>query len=149
MELDVSFLKTLRGGLKSAELVSVCIALICFAVSSSVGTYLMVPAVETVITLFFLLIYLLKLNKAIKMFFWPLIDIFNAVISAILLLVVCIIAVIGHDNGGTVAGGVFGFIVTVLLCVDAYLLCRSVTFNKPAKVIKPPQKMSAALPSTC
>ncbi|XP_043937761.1 chemokine-like factor isoform X4 [Protopterus annectens] len=89
MEVDVSFLKTLRGGLKTAEL-----------------------------------------------------DIFNAVISAIIIFIVCAIAVAGHDNGGTVAGGVFGFIVTILLSVDAFLLFRSVTFNQPASATKTAQEKS-------
>ncbi|XP_043937759.1 chemokine-like factor isoform X3 [Protopterus annectens] len=142
MEVDVSFLKTLRGGLKTAELVSVLVAFICFAASSSVGTYLMVPGVETIIALFFFLLYFLKLNKKITMFFWPLIDIFNAVISAIIIFIVCAIAVAGHDNGGTVAGGVFGFIVTILLSVDAFLLFRSVTFNQPASATKTAQEKS-------
>ncbi|XP_008943238.1 PREDICTED: chemokine-like factor, partial [Merops nubicus] len=60
---------------------------------------------EMVITALFFLLYLLKLDKKMSWLFWPLADIFNSVIAALFLLIVCLFAVIIKTNKGTLAGG--------------------------------------------
>nr|XP_006004090.1 PREDICTED: chemokine-like factor [Latimeria chalumnae] len=87
---------------------------------------------EMVIALFFFLLYLLKLNRKLTFLFWPLVDIANSVFAALLLLIVCITAVASKNNKGTLTGAGFGFLIVVLCFVDAYLLFKMVTFNKPS-----------------
>ncbi|NXT89921.1 CKLF factor, partial [Anhinga rufa] len=82
------------------------VALLCFAGSRSPGACTALAAMEALITALFFLLYLLKLDRRMSWLFWPLADIFNSVVAALFLLVVCLFATIINTNGGTLAGGV-------------------------------------------
>ncbi|NXD08285.1 CKLF factor, partial [Nothocercus nigrocapillus] len=104
---------------------------ICFVASRSHEAYTALAVIEVVITLLFFLLYLLKLDKKMKWLFWPLADIFNSVIAAVFLLVVCLFAVIIKTNYGTLVGGVFGLVLLVLCIVDAVVLFRKISLSGP------------------
>ncbi|NXY63950.1 CKLF factor, partial [Callaeas wilsoni] len=104
--------------------------LLCFAASNAHEAYTALAGLETVITLLFLLLYLLRLDARMRCLFWPLADIFNSVIAALFLLVVCLFAIIVKTNKGTLAGGVLGLILLVLCLVDAVLLCKKISLDK-------------------
>ncbi|NXG75675.1 CKLF factor, partial [Baryphthengus martii] len=106
------------------------VTFLCFVASRSRGAYTALAGMEVVITALFFLLYLLKLDKKLSWLFWPLADIFNSVIAALFLLIVCLFAVIKTDNG-TLAGGVFGLVLLVLCVVDAVLLFRKISFDGP------------------
>ncbi|KFQ45515.1 Chemokine-like factor, partial [Nestor notabilis] len=110
----------------------------CFLGSHSHGTYTALAGMEVVITTLFFLLYLLKLDMKMKWLGWLFQDIFNSVIAALFLLVVCLFAVVIKTNNGTLAGGVFGFILLTLCVVDAVVFWK-ISFggrrerNAPAK----------------
>ncbi|NXE94955.1 CKLF factor, partial [Menura novaehollandiae] len=104
---------------------------LCFVASSAHEAYAALAGMETGITVLFLLLYLLRLDKRMRCLLWPLADIFNSVIAALFLLVVCLFAIILRTNKGTLAGGVLGLILLVLCLVDAILLCKKIRFNRP------------------
>ncbi|NXG51966.1 CKLF factor, partial [Psilopogon haemacephalus] len=106
-------------------------ALVCFVAYQSRGVYTALAATEAVITALFFLLYLLKLDRKLSWFCWPLADVFNSVVSALFLLIVCLFAVIIKSNNGTLAGGVFGLILFVLCVVDAVLLSKKISFGRP------------------
>ncbi|XP_009318582.1 PREDICTED: chemokine-like factor [Pygoscelis adeliae] len=106
-------------------------AFLCFVASRSRGAYAALAGMEVVITALFFLLYLLKLDKKMSWLFWPLADIFNSVIAAVFLLVVCLFAVIIKTNNGTLAGGVFGLVLLVLSVVDAVLLFQKISLDGP------------------
>ncbi|NWW45826.1 CKLF factor, partial [Pedionomus torquatus] len=89
----------------SLQLVA-AVAFICFAASSAPGAYTSLAGMEVVVTGLFFLLYLLKLDQRLSWLFWPLADVFNSVIAALFLLVVCLFAVIVKTNNGMLAGGV-------------------------------------------
>ncbi|NWI50288.1 CKLF factor, partial [Calyptomena viridis] len=64
-------------------------------------------------------------------FHWLFQDIFNSVIAALFLLVVCLFAIIVKSNTGTLAGGVLGLILLVLCVVDAVLLYKKISLGRP------------------
>ncbi|KFO84416.1 Chemokine-like factor, partial [Buceros rhinoceros silvestris] len=107
------------------------VTFLCFLASGSRGAYTALAAMETVITALFFLLYMLKLDKRLSWLFWPMADIFNSVIAALFLLIVCLFAVIIKTNKGTLAGGVLGFILLFLCLVDAGLLFRNMSFARP------------------
>ncbi|NXV78571.1 CKLF factor, partial [Atlantisia rogersi] len=107
------------------------VSFVCFAASGSPGAYTALAVMEAVITALFFLLYLLKLDKKLSWLFWPLADIFNSVIAALFLLIVCLFAVIIKTNKGTLAGGVFGLILLVLCVVDAVLLSKKISLGRP------------------
>ncbi|NWV02926.1 CKLF factor, partial [Ptilonorhynchus violaceus] len=104
---------------------------LCFVASGAHEAYAALAGMETVITILFLLLYLLRLDARMRCLFWPLADLFNSVIAALFLLVVCLFAIIIKTNKGILAGGVLGLILLVLCIVDAVLLCKKISLDKP------------------
>ncbi|NXF08088.1 CKLF factor, partial [Smithornis capensis] len=137
--VDRAFPRSPRGLLKIARLLLALVTFLCFMASSAREAYAALTGMETVITLLFLLLYLLRLDAKMRWLFWPLADIFNSVIAALFLLVVCLFAIIVKSNKGTLAGGVLGLILLVLCVVDAVLLSKKISLgrrtgrNAPAK----------------
>nr|XP_030137934.3 chemokine-like factor isoform X1 [Taeniopygia guttata] len=106
LEVDRAFPRSARGALKIARTLLALAALLCFVASGAHRAYTALAGMETVITALFLLIYLLRLDAWMRCLFWPLADIFNSVIAALFLLVVCLFAITIKTNKGTLAGGV-------------------------------------------
>ncbi|XP_071775656.1 chemokine-like factor [Centroberyx gerrardi] len=130
MEVDTAFLRSRRGILKLAEMVTLFVAFVCFAAASR-PKYIAATALEFLITFFLLLLYMLKLNKRLTFFFWPLIDVFNSVFAAAFLIVLSLIALSTYTVKGTLGGGIVGLMSAVLLCADSVMLFKNITFNKP------------------
>ncbi|XP_050834813.1 chemokine-like factor [Serinus canaria] len=130
LQVDRAFPRSPRGALKIARTLLALTAFICFAASGSPGAYTALAGMETVITLLFLLLYLLRLDTRLRFLFWPLADIFNSVIAALFLLVVGLFAIIIKTNKGTLVGGVLGLILLVLCIVDVVLLCKKISHDK-------------------
>ncbi|XP_064015994.1 chemokine-like factor [Pogoniulus pusillus] len=128
--LNTNFPCSARGALKLTRTVMALVALVCFVVSRSRRAFTALAAMEAIITALFFLLYLLKLDRKLRWFFWPLADMFNSVIAALFLLIVCLFAVIIKTNNGTLAGGVFGLILFVLCIVDAVLLFKKISFGR-------------------
>ncbi|NWX72719.1 CKLF factor, partial [Alca torda] len=82
------------------------VAFLCFAASRAPGACTALALMEAAITVLFFLLYLLRLDQKLSWLFWPLADVFNSVMAALFLLVVCLFAVIVKTNNGTLAGGV-------------------------------------------
>ncbi|XP_036399080.1 chemokine-like factor [Megalops cyprinoides] len=129
MEYNVAFLRSIRGVLKIAELVTVFVAFICFATATG-PSYIAATCMEFLLTSALILLYVLKLNKKITLFFWPLIDVFNSLFAAMFMFVISMIAVTNYSAKGTLGGGIMGLMATGLWCGDAFLLFRKVTFNQ-------------------
>ncbi|NWT21070.1 CKLF factor, partial [Vireo altiloquus] len=128
--VDRAYPRSVWGMLKISRTVVAVAAFLCFVASNAHEAYAALAGMETVITILFLLLYLLKLDVRMKRLLWPLADIFNSVISALFLLVVCLFAIIMRTNKGTLAGGVLGLILLVLCIVDAVFLCKKINLDK-------------------
>ncbi|XP_060693914.1 CKLF-like MARVEL transmembrane domain-containing protein 3 [Hemiscyllium ocellatum] len=128
MEVNYLFLKSKRGVLKMAEMVAAFVVFVTFAASSS-GVFIAVPLMEILITLAFYLLFLLKLDSKMTLF-WPLMDGVNSVFAAVLLLIICIAAVVSRVTAGILTGSVFGFIAVVLYIADSYVMCNLITVNQ-------------------
>ncbi|XP_042349356.1 proteolipid protein 2 [Plectropomus leopardus] len=130
MEVDTTFIKSKRGILKVAEMVTLLVAFVCFAVASR-PKYIAATVLEFVITSLLVLLYLFKLNKRLTFFFWPLIDVFNSIFAAVYFIVLSLLAVTTYTVTGTLVGGIVGLMSAGLLCVDSYVLFKNITFNRP------------------
>ncbi|XP_038556812.1 proteolipid protein 2 [Micropterus salmoides] len=135
MDVDTAFLKSKRGILKVAEMVTLFVAFVCFAAAST-PKYIAATVLEFLITLFLLLLYVLKLNKRLTFFFWPLIDVFNSVFAAVYFIILSLVALTTYTVTGTLVGGIVGFMSAGLLCVDSYTLFKNITFNKPRSEVQ-------------
>ncbi|XP_072321436.1 chemokine-like factor [Eucyclogobius newberryi] len=130
MEVDFAFLRSSRGILKLAELTTLFAAFVSFCVAST-PKYITATAIECALVLLLILLYALKLNKKILFIFWPLADAFNSLFGSLFILVLSLIAMVTYTSNGTLAGGVIGFISSLLLGADCYLLFKNITLNKP------------------
>ncbi|XP_073321309.1 proteolipid protein 2 [Pagrus major] len=130
VDVDTAFLKSKRGILKVAEMVTLLVAFVCFAVASP-PKYSAATGLEFLITLLLLMLYVLKLNKRLTFFFWPLVDVFNSVFAAVYFTVLSLMAVTSYTVTGSLVGGIVGLLSAGLLCVDSYTLFKNITFNKP------------------
>ncbi|KAK2853922.1 hypothetical protein Q5P01_006583 [Channa striata] len=128
MDVDAAFVKSKRGILKIAEMVTLFIAFVCFAAASR-PEFIAATLLELLIIALLLLLYLLKLNKSLTFFFWPFIDVFNSAFAAFYFIVLSVWALSTSVVTGTVVGGVVGLVSVVLLCVDGCLLAKNITFN--------------------
>ncbi|KAM3877059.1 chemokine-like factor [Diretmus argenteus] len=130
LEVDVAFLRSKRGILKLAEMVTLFVAFVCFAAASR-PKYIAATSLEFLITLFLLALYMLKLNKRLTFFFWPLIDVLNSAFAAAFLIVFSLIALSTYTVTGTLVGGVVDLMSAALFCVDSFMLFKNITFNQP------------------
>ncbi|XP_031132483.1 proteolipid protein 2 [Sander lucioperca] len=128
MEVDTAFIKSKRGILKVAELVTLFVAFVCFVVAAT-PKYIAATVLEFLITSLLLLLYMFKVNKKLTFFFWPLIDVFNSVFAAVYFIVLSLVALTTYTVTGTLVGGIVGLMSTGLLCVDSYMLFKNITFN--------------------
>ncbi|KAL7406108.1 hypothetical protein ABVT39_013172 [Epinephelus coioides] len=92
MEVDTAFIKSKRGILKVAEMVTLLVAFVCFAVAST-PKYIAATVLEFLITALLVLLYIFKLNKRLTFFFWPLIDVLNSVFAAVYFIILSLLAV--------------------------------------------------------
>ncbi|XP_061863491.1 chemokine-like factor [Colius striatus] len=137
VEVDRGFFRSPRAALKIARTLLAFVTFVCFAASHSHGAYTALAAMETAITALFLLLYLLKLDKKMRCLFWPLADIFNSVIAALFLFIVCLFAIILKANDGTLAGGVLGLLLLVLCVADAVVLSKKISLDGPRRRTTP------------
>ncbi|XP_032386949.1 proteolipid protein 2 [Etheostoma spectabile] len=128
MEADKAFIKSKRGILKVAEMVTLFVAFVCFAVAST-PKYIAATVLEFLITSLLLVLYVFKVNKRLTFFFWPLIDVFNSAFAAVYFIVLSLVALTTYTVTGTLVGGIVGLLSAGLLCVDSYMLFKNITFN--------------------
>ncbi|XP_053809261.1 chemokine-like factor isoform X2 [Vidua chalybeata] len=88
LEVDRAFPRSARGVLKIARTVVALTVLICFVASGAHEACTALAGMETVITVLFLLLYLLKLDVRMRCLFWPL------AVLGLILLVLCIANVV-------------------------------------------------------
>ncbi|XP_068429462.1 chemokine-like factor [Clinocottus analis] len=130
IELDTAFIKSKRGILKVAEMVTLLVAFVCFTAASR-PMYITATVLEFVITALLLLLYVFKLNKTLTFFFWPLVDVLNSAFAAVYFIVLSLLAMTTYTVTGTLVGGIVAFMLAGLLCVDCFMLFKNITFNKP------------------
>ncbi|NWT58434.1 CKLF factor, partial [Erythrocercus mccallii] len=104
-------------------------AFISFLARGAPAAYTVLAGMETVITVLFLLLYLLRLDTRMRYLYWPLADIINSVIAALFLCVAFFVLLIRMDKG-TLAGGVFAIILLALCLLDVVLLCKKISADK-------------------
>ncbi|XP_041789448.1 proteolipid protein 2 [Chelmon rostratus] len=130
VDVDKTYLKSKRGILKVAEMVTLFVAFVCFSVASR-PLYIAAAVLEFLITSLLVLLYVLRLNKRLTFFIWPLVDAFNSVFAAAYFIVLSLMALSSYADPGTVVGGVVGLMSAGLLCVSSYTLFKNITFNNP------------------
>ncbi|XP_055407431.1 chemokine-like factor isoform X2 [Bubalus kerabau] len=100
-----------------------------FILAQAPEPYIVVTGFEVASTFFFILLYILRLDRLISCLFWPLLDIINSVVAAVFMIVVSVLALIPETTTYTVLGGVFGLAASVFCIADGALIYRKLLFN--------------------
>ncbi|PKU34134.1 hypothetical protein llap_15562 [Limosa lapponica baueri] len=118
------------------------IIFICY-IGSLASSFMMAPLLEFLLALSLFFAYTLKLNEKFKGLYWPLSDFLRCVTAAIIYFAISIAAVSRYDDGASKAGGVFGFIATIVYAIDFYITFNElVTFLKQGSPDSPEERKS-------
>ncbi|XP_074070904.1 uncharacterized protein LOC141507264 [Macrotis lagotis] len=123
------YMTSLKGIVKLVRLVLIIAALILFVIAQSPETYIVITALETIILVFFVLLYILRLDLVLKCLFWPLLDILNSVMTIVFLLILSVLALIPKTTVLVAIGGILGIVAVVFTIADAALIYRKLLFN--------------------
>lgn len=116
-----SYVRTRKGTILAVEILLSFIILICYA-ASHISGYSGIAICELVFCVVFFIVFMMELDKQLKVIHWVWSDLIRAVIGCLLYLITSLICVInGAGDGARIAGGVFGLFAAVLFGYDAYL----------------------------
>ncbi|XP_063267195.1 chemokine-like factor isoform X2 [Prinia subflava] len=108
LPLDPAFPCSAWGAVKIARTMVALAAFICFLTAGEQLFYAAYAGLDTVIIVFFLLLYLLRLDARMRCLYWPLVDIFMSGTSVMFLIPVGLTAVKIKTNKWIMDGGTLG-----------------------------------------
>ncbi|XP_016068904.1 PREDICTED: chemokine-like factor [Miniopterus natalensis] len=100
-----------------------------FIIAQAPEPYIVITGFEVSTIFFFIVLYMLRLDRLSDCIFWPLLDIINSLVAAIFMVIISVLAVIPETTTFTVLGGVFGLLAVASCIADAALLYRKLLFN--------------------
>ncbi|KAJ1072882.1 hypothetical protein K5549_012108 [Capra hircus] len=123
------FCCSVKGHVKLLRLALAVTSMTFFILAQAPEPYIVVTGFEVTSTFFFILLYILRLDRLIRCLFWPLLDIINSVVAAVFMIVVSVLALIPETTIYTVLGGVFGLAASVFSIADGALIYRKLLLN--------------------
>nr|XP_010595004.1 chemokine-like factor isoform X1 [Loxodonta africana] len=100
--------------------------------------YIVITGFEVTVVFFFIILYLLRLDRLLTWLFWPLLDIINSLVTTVFMIIVSVLALIPETTTMTVLGGVFGLVSVVCCIADGALIYRKLLFNPSGPYQKKP-----------
>ncbi|XP_071065238.1 chemokine-like factor isoform X2 [Dasypus novemcinctus] len=132
------FCLSVKGHVKMLRLVLIVTSLAFFIVAQAPEPYIVVTGFEVFITFFFIMLYLLRLDRLMKCLFWPLLDAVNSFVAIVFMIIISVLALIPETTTLTVLGGVFGLLATACCIADAALIYRKLLLNPSGPYQKKP-----------
>ncbi|XP_005876405.1 PREDICTED: chemokine-like factor isoform X3 [Myotis brandtii] len=123
------FCCSVKGFVKMLRLALTATSMTLFILTQAPEPYIVITGFEVTIILFFIILYMLRLDRIITFLFWPLLDILNSLVAAIFMIIISVLALIPETTKYTVLGGVFGLLAVVCCIADAALIYRKLLFN--------------------
>ncbi|XP_059733424.1 CKLF-like MARVEL transmembrane domain-containing protein 1 isoform X1 [Bos taurus] len=99
------FCLSVKGHVKLLRLALAATSMTLFILAQAPEPYIVVTGFEVASTFFFILLYILRLDRLISCLFWPLLDIINSAVAAVFMIVVSVLALIPETTTHTVLGG--------------------------------------------
>lgn len=81
-------------------------SMIFFIVGQAPEPYIVITGFEVTVIFCFLVLYTCGLDKIMRSFFWPLLDVINSMVTALCMLIVSVLALIPETSTKTILGGV-------------------------------------------
>uniref|UniRef100_A0A8C5XFH9 Chemokine like factor n=1 Tax=Microcebus murinus TaxID=30608 RepID=A0A8C5XFH9_MICMU len=117
-----AFCFSVKGHVKMLRLALTVTSMAFFIIAQAPEPYIVITGFEVAIILFFILLYILRLDRLMKWLFWPLLDIINSLVTTVFLIIVSVLALIPETTTLTVVGGAFGFLAAVVCLADGVVL---------------------------
>ncbi|XP_023065873.1 chemokine-like factor isoform X1 [Piliocolobus tephrosceles] len=132
------FCFSVKGHVKMLRLALTVTSMTFFIIAQAPEPYIVITGFEVTVILFFILLYILRLDRLMKWLFWPLLDIINSLVTTVFMLIVSVLALIPETTPLTVGGGVFALVTAVCCLADGALIYRKLLFNPSGPYQKKP-----------
>ncbi|XP_055155392.1 chemokine-like factor isoform X1 [Symphalangus syndactylus] len=99
------FCFSVKGHVKMLRLALTVTSMTFFIIAQAPEPYIVITGFEVTVILFFILLYILRLDRLMKWLFWPLLDIINSLVTTVFMLIVSVLALIPETTTLTVGGG--------------------------------------------
>ncbi|XP_008572337.1 PREDICTED: chemokine-like factor isoform X4 [Galeopterus variegatus] len=108
------FCFSVKGHVKILRLALTVTSMTLFIIAQAPEPYIVITGFEVTIIFFFIILYILRLDRLMKWLFWPLLDIINSLVTIVFMIIVSVLALIPETTTLTVLGG--GLIIAALAC---------------------------------
>ncbi|XP_072492026.1 chemokine-like factor [Notamacropus eugenii] len=125
----IGFLTSIKGIVKMIRLILIIVALVLYVIAQAPEPYIVITALEAISVVFFVVLYILRLDLLLKCLFWPLLDIINSLLTIVFLMIVSVLALVPEIEVYIAIGGILGIVATVFTIADAALIYRKLMFN--------------------
>ncbi|XP_037018610.1 chemokine-like factor isoform X1 [Artibeus jamaicensis] len=123
------FCFSVKGHMKILRLALTVTSMTFFIISQAPEPYIVITGFEVTVIFFFILLYMLRLDRLMDCIFWPLLDIINSLVTAIFMMIVSVLALLPKTTTFILLGGVFGLLTVVCCIADGVLIYRKLLFN--------------------
>ncbi|XP_049643372.1 chemokine-like factor [Suncus etruscus] len=123
------FCFSVKGHVKMLRLALTVISMTFFILAKAPEPYIVVTGFEAVAVLFFIILYVFRLDNLMDCLFWPLLDIIHSVVSGIFTIIASVLALIPEHETLTVLGGVFGCMAALFCAADAAFIYQKLRLN--------------------
>ncbi|XP_027630416.1 uncharacterized protein LOC102469174 isoform X3 [Tupaia chinensis] len=106
------FCFSVKGHVKMLRLALTVTSMTFFIIAQAPEPYIVITGFEVTVIFFFILLYILRLDRLMKWLFWPLLDIINSLVTTVFMVIISVLALIPETTTLTVLGG--GVIVGAL-----------------------------------
>ncbi|XP_078294972.1 chemokine-like factor isoform X3 [Panthera onca] len=120
------FCFSVKGQVKMLRLALTVTSMAFFIIAQAPEPYIVITGFEVAAIFFFIILYMLRLDRLIDCLFWPLLDIINSMVTAVFMIIISVLALIPETTTFTVLGGdlINSFITTVFLLIVAILVMQ-------------------------
>ncbi|XP_045842935.1 chemokine-like factor isoform X1 [Meles meles] len=123
------FCFSVKGHVKILRLALSVTSMTFFIIGQAPEPYIVITGFEVTVIFFFIILYILRLDRLITCLFWPLLDILNSVIAAIFMVIISVLALLPETTRVIALGGVSGLLAGVCCIADGVLIYRKLLFN--------------------
>uniref|UniRef100_F6QTN2 Chemokine like factor n=1 Tax=Equus caballus TaxID=9796 RepID=F6QTN2_HORSE len=109
-----SFCFSVKGHVKMLRLALTVTSMTFFILAQAPEPYIVITGFEVTVIFFFIILYMLRLDRVIDCLFWPLLDIINSLVTAVFMIVISVLALMPETTTFTVLGG--GLLIGALAC---------------------------------
>ncbi|XP_032710198.1 chemokine-like factor isoform X2 [Lontra canadensis] len=99
------FCFSVKGHVKILRLALSVTSMTFFIIGQAPEPYIVITGFEVTVIFFFIILYILRLDRLIACLFWPLLDILNSVIAAIFMVIISVLALLPETTRVIALGG--------------------------------------------